>query len=273
MRERSQPVREAQGPAVRASPTAPAWRLLLKAAAFAAAVGVFLAFVGAFGSEPIPPAARYSVFLLVSFVCCGLAVAVVWASERIAALAGRPWLRQAVVVALLTPATALAAWTIFGFAFEGAPRPGQFPAYLGTSFGMTIAMSLLSQVVFRRPPSPAAGSAPASTAPIPAQPVRFLERLPANLKGADLWAVEAEDHYVRLHTSRGSALILLRLADAAAELDGMEGARVHRSWWVARSAVAGAGRRGAQTVLKLPDGLEVPVSRSQAAELRRAGWW
>ena len=85
--------------------------------------------------------------------------------------------------------------------------------------------------------------------------------------------MQAEDHYVRLHTSKGSALILLRLADAAAELEGSEGARVHRSWWVARSAVAGTGRRGAQTVLKLPDGTEAPVSRSQASELRRAGWW
>ena len=140
---------------------------------------------------------------------------------------------------------------------------------------MTLAMSTLSQLVFRRARAPRDAAAAAATgpAPAPAQPVRFLERLPAGLKGAELWAVQAEDHYVRLHTSKGSALILLRLADAAAELDGMEGARVHRSWWVARLAVAGTARRGAQTMLKLPNGVEAPVSRSQVAQLRRAGWW
>ena len=139
-------------------------------------------------------------------------------------------------------------------------------------------MSTLSQLVFSRDrerdtkrASSEAGIEDAAAEDLP--PVRFLERLPINLKGADLWAVQAEDHYVRVHSSKGSALILLRLADAAAELEGLEGARVHRSWWVARTAVEGADRRGAQTVLKLSGGVEAPVSRAQVAELKRAGWW
>lgn len=273
MRQRSQPVREAQAGAIRASPTAPPWRIALKVGAFAAAVGAFLAFVGAFGSDPIPPLERYPLFVLISLVCCGLAVSVVWAADRSAGLARRPWLRQAAVVLVITPATALAVWSIMGLAILGRPRPSQLPAYLVISLGMTIAMSALSQLVFRRERPPAIAAAAAATGPAPAPPARFLERLPANLKGAELWAVQAEDHYVRVHTSRGSALILLRLADAAAELDGIDGARVHRSWWVARSAVAGTARRGAQTVLQLQGGAEAPVSRSQFSELRRAGWW
>ena len=39
------------------------------------------------------------------------------------------------------------------------------------------------------------------------------------LRGAEIFAVEAEDHYLRLHTSRGSDLILMRLSDAVAELE------------------------------------------------------
>ena len=78
---------------------------------------------------------------------------------------------------------------------------------------------------------------------------------------------------MRVYTSAGSALILLRLADAEAELAGQGGARVHRSWWVARAAVTGAVRRRSQTLLTLKGGIEAPVSRNQARVLRRAGWF
>ena len=100
------------------------------------------------------------------------------------------------------------------------------------------------------------------TAPAGAPPARFLARLPAKLAGASLWAVEAEDHYLRLHTSKGQDLILLRLADALGELEGIEGARTHRSWWVARDAVAAVERAEGRTTLTLPDGAKAPVSRT-----------
>ena len=57
-----------------------------------------------------------------------------------------------------------------------------------------------------------------------AAPAKFLDRIPLKLRGGELYAVQAEDHYLRLHTSKGSDLILLRLADAVAELEGIEGA-------------------------------------------------
>ena len=104
------------------------------------------------------------------------------------------------------------------------------------------------------------------------EPPRFLERLPLKLRGAEVWAVEAEDHYLRLHTSRGQDLILMRLADAVAELEGIEGAQVHRSWWVARDAIADARRGDGRTTLTLKDGSEVPVSRTYAGVLRDKGW-
>jgi hypothetical protein len=270
MRESSSPVREAPSRAVGASRIAEPLRFWLKAFAFAIAAGAFLAFVGAFGSDAMPVASRYATYIAISVILMLTAFGVVELLRRIRSLTARPWLYQAVIVAVLTPATAVVVWAIVGFAVMGVPRPRLLPVYLLTSFGMTVAMSALSQLVFRdyrfRPPAAAEADAPPG-------PVRFLERLPANLRGADLWAVQAEDHYVRLHTSKGSALILLRLADAAAELEGLEGARVHRSWWVAKSAVAGTARRGGQTVLKLPNGVEAPVSRTQAADLRREGWW
>jgi hypothetical protein len=267
MRELSRPVREWSARAFGASPTARRLRLVAEGVLFAIAVGLFLAFVGAFGSEGVPPLPRYLLFIVISLGCAGLAWGTVWLSCKIRSLDRHRWLRQALIVAVLTPATAILTWSVVGFVVLGGPQLRTFPGFLEISFGMTVAMSALSQAVFRRPKTPLAAAAEAG--PV----VRFLERLPANLKGAALHAVEAEDHYVRVHTDRGSTLILMRLADATAELEGLEGARVHRSWWVARAAVAGAARRGAQTVLKLAGGVEAPVSRAQVAELRRAGWF
>lgn len=102
--------------------------------------------------------------------------------------------------------------------------------------------------------------------------VKFLERLPPRLRGADVWAVEAQDHYLRLHTSKGQDLILLRLADAIAELQGIEGAQVHRSWWVARQGIAAARRSDGRATLTLKDGAAVPVSRTYAGRLREKRW-
>ena len=87
-----------------------------------------------------------------------------------------------------------------------------------------------------------------------------------------MWAIEAEDHYLRLHTSKGRDLILLRLADAIDELDGIEGAQVHRSWWVARDAITDAKRGDGRATLTLKDGCEVPVSRTYAKIIRDLGW-
>lgn len=99
----------------------------------------------------------------------------------------------------------------------------------------------------------------------------FLDRLPARL-GRELLCLQMEDHYVRAHTARGSDLILTPLKDAIAELGEVDGLRVHRSWWVAKDAVAEPRTNGRNLSLRLSNGLEVPVSRGSVAKLRAAGW-
>jgi DNA-binding LytR/AlgR family response regulator len=95
--------------------------------------------------------------------------------------------------------------------------------------------------------------------------------LPPRL-GHDLLCLQMEDHYVRAHTARGSDLILTPLKDAIAELGATDGLQVHRSWWVARAAVAEPVTSGRNLSLRLSNGLEVPVSRASVAKLRAAGW-
>ncbi len=99
----------------------------------------------------------------------------------------------------------------------------------------------------------------------------FRARFPAGLTG-QLLCLEMEDHYLRIHTDRGSDIILMRMSDAERELDSASGMRVHRSWWVARAAVTGLRREGTRLELLLENGLTVPVGKTYRSALRDAGW-
>ncbi len=101
--------------------------------------------------------------------------------------------------------------------------------------------------------------------------IRFLKRIPNAIAG-DLLSLRTEDHYLRIHTTAGSDLILFRLKDALAELDGADGMQVHRSYWVAREAIEVIERKGRKTMLVLKDGQHVPVSVSFMPAVRNAGW-
>lgn len=104
----------------------------------------------------------------------------------------------------------------------------------------------------------------------PSPTEKFLSRLPVKYRTAELWALCSEDHYLRVYTSLGEELILMRLSDAVKELDH-SGLQVHRSWWVAEKAVRDSSKDKGKLRLHLPDETEVPVSRSYQAEVQAAG--
>jgi hypothetical protein len=91
----------------------------------------------------------------------------------------------------------------------------------------------------------------------------FLSRIPPAL-GRNILALHSEDHYVRVYTRQGDALILAAISDAvrALELSGCLGLRVHRSWWVANGAISGSELRGRKMIVSLENGIEVPVSQT-----------
>lgn len=99
------------------------------------------------------------------------------------------------------------------------------------------------------------------------------DKLPHRLRAAPILALTSEDHYLRVRTGAGEALILMRLTDAIAAMEGLDGARTHRSWWVARAAVTDAKKGDGRGVLILADGAEAPVSRTYYPALREAGWF
>jgi hypothetical protein len=88
--------------------------------------------------------------------------------------------------------------------------------------------------------------------------------LPTEL-GNDVIAVKSELQYLRVWTTRGSALVLGSLQEVE-EAEGSDGMRVHRSWWVHAQHVRTLWRSGEAAICELSDGREVPVSRRRKAD-------
>ncbi len=74
--------------------------------------------------------------------------------------------------------------------------------------------------------------------------------------------VTVRDHYVDVYTDLGVETLLMRFADAIAELEGQHGRQVHRSHWISCDAVRDLKRENGRMFLTLIDGSEVPVSRT-----------
>ncbi len=234
-----------------------------KGVGIAVAAGVFLALTNAFGSTTgLGLRLAYWVGLMI--------VAGLWAEFCIRTTRRLPgmdvsWLARFLVSVLVIglPLTVVV-WGVTGWIFYGqAYGPDMFPGLVWRVLLITAVMTAIGMAMEPKTATTHAGDAPP----------RFLDRLPPRLRGAVIHAVQAEDHYLRIHTDRGSDLILMRLSDAVAELEGLEGAQTHRSWWVARDAVQDVKRGDGRATLTLDGGLTVPVSRRHARALRQAGWY
>ena len=85
-----------------------------------------------------------------------------------------------------------------------------------------------------------------------------------------IWHLKAEEHYVLLGLRDGTTRLLRgRLADAIAQVPQDAGLQVHRSHWVARTALADLDRRRDGWRLRLLNGEDIPVARNRQAQVRR----
>lgn len=254
----------------------------------AIAMGVVLAAVGPYGTFTdlkFGPRLGYWITIVALNWLQIIAVSEILVRSR---LAGRIpiALRAALAAGLASiPATFEVAWLEHYFRDM---RIANLAALYGQVLILTVAVTVpLTLLLHHREGQPMPGKAESSpmlpgaggiaaveTAAAEALPAtaRFMRRIPGHL-GSTLLALEMEDHYLRVHTDRGSDLILCRFGDALAELSGADGLQVHRSWWVARAALVGSRRLdGGRVVLMLSNDLEAPVSRSFMANVREAGW-
>lgn len=244
------------------------WRIWGRNLVVTAVAGAFLALTGAMGTGELPLLTRFLYWVPLitagAVAARGLSILV----SLVPRAATSRWLFGALLsLAIALPAT-FVVWgytnVLFHAGMSFAALPELFTSVLVISAAMTalmIAVNWPGRITRGAPPSGAT------------HPIRFMERLPPKLMGAEIYAVSAEDHYLRLHTSKGSDLILMRLGDAISELEGIDGAQTHRSWWVARSAVQNVRRDGDRVTLVLKGGAEAPVSRPNIRPLRDAGWF
>lgn len=223
--------------------------------------GALMAHVGAFGTESVPATIRFGYFIGLCLAGGVFTAAVAAALQRRHWFAPRPMARMAVQAVAATILMTPLVWVAAAWLLNGDASPFRM---LDLARQVAPTMALFAPVTLLMPHPPTEpGSRP--------DPLQWA--LPAGLRTAAIHAVEGHDHYVRVHTDRGSALVLLRLSDAVVRLWDVEGARTHRCWWVARGAVQGARRGRGRAVLSLPGGLNVPVSRTYAPALRGAGWF
>lgn len=232
----------------------------------AVAVGLLLGVTGPFGSQhAYPPEVKYPFWMVIAIAGFGAAVA----AERLLPSTAGSWKSLArifaVAAASAVPMTFFVAWAM------GVVRPGRTfsPVQMLTLFPYVALVQLLIAWLTlpedRTPP----GALVEQPAPAPEYPPEFVSKLPAALR-QDILALEAEDHYVRVHTLHGSALVLMRLADAAALIDSRLGLRVHRSWWVAKDGVRALERTSGRAIARLVDGTAVPISRTHLPAARTA---
>ncbi len=166
----------------------------------------------------------------------------------------------------ITVTVALVNLLAFGLPDNGADWMGM----VGTVFPVASLISVIFEVVADhiRPPVTAQETGAQQTGTPPAPPI--LDRVPLDKRGG-LVALSVEDHYVRITTSKGQMMVLMRLADAIRETGTTPGQQVHRSHWVALDAVTAARRTGDNAVLTLSTGDQIPVSRRYIPAIKEAG--
>ena len=237
-----------------------------------AALSLFYALLAPFGANLMPLQERVMVFGVLGFAN----MALLWPPMRLALWygdrAGLPELFVLIAgMILLTVPVTLVSIPVVGLMQPAAPRANPVAIYF-LILTMTLPGGVAYMMIERRLLRPRTAAEPAAREGAAARaPAKLLASLSPRL-GREVLALQGEDHYVRVHTPLGSELLLMRLRDAVTDLEGLAGEQVHRSWWVAREAVAAVRADGRRLTLTLTNGLEVPVSREAAPRLRRAGW-
>lgn len=92
-------------------------------------------------------------------------------------------------------------------------------------------------------------------------PLTFFDSLEPPLDGR-ICSMEAQEHYILVTTTEDSRMVLHRFSDAIRQTPTAMGMQVHRSHWVAHSAVQEVLVEGQNMKLRLADDKLVPVSRT-----------
>ncbi len=229
------------------------------------AVALLLAAVGAFGSYiSMDLPLRLLHFASVGLLVGALATALSVAAQRYLFAGTLPFWT---VVAIAGVTAAPGGWIVQELLSLWAPRALAHVSYPELTAQVLLVNLLVGAAIWwlRRRSAPTVAKMAPSAA---AEPDALRSKLPFALRNAAILSLSAEDHYVRVRTDRGQALILMNLTDAVAALGPDAGLRIHRSHWVARAIASGATRQAGRLVVRLDDDTVLPVSRAGQKLLR-----
>lgn len=228
-----------------------------------AAVVILFWITGPFGTGATLPAAPRLGFWLVIHAAtwaCALTF-VVFADILLERYIDNPFARMMTGAVLAAPVIGLVTEAVRSGTFGGAVTPASYAAALGTGLVLSVLFCVMTWLSMH--PVPKDHEPPSTPAPPP-----LLRRVSPENRGA-LLHLAMQDHYVEIATARGRELVLMRFADALAELGDTPGLRVHRSHWVADAAVDALARDGNRPTVVLKSGARVPVSRPYLAAARQ----
>jgi hypothetical protein len=230
-----------------------------------AGLGLVMAAIGPYRTLDIPDLLR-TAYWLVAVIGAGLTGILVDATlgPRIRSF----WTRIAVVSLVMTPPVTFYVYALNAWMLDLPRRPWLLPQLAWQVLVVALLIMALRALMWRRIVETRTIVMP----PLPEAERAFRLRLSAKRRGARLIAIEAEDHYVRVHTDAGSELLSMRFSEAIGELAQAHGYRIHRSWWVSAEAIEAVRWKRGTGEARLTGGLLAPVSRSCASTLKQAGW-
>jgi len=234
------------------------------------ALGLFMGAIGPYDTDRLSAVQRHTYWLIciVGGGTIGIAI-----DEAMGRRIAPGWLRVVGVAVLMTPCVTLLV-ELTGHWLGGHPLGiARGLRNLWNVFAIALPVMAIRALAWRQPVREVE-TRTLFAPPPPEAEAAFRARLSAKRRDARVIAIEAHDHYLRVHTDRGVELLTMRFADAMDELALVHGHRLHRSWWAAADGIEHiAWRRGGSGEARLHGDLIAPVSRGHAAALKAAGWF
>lgn len=227
------------------------------------AIGAFMAAIGAFDTDGAHLARRFAYWLSL-MIAAGVTHRFLEARIASADIVKSLWSKGVLLTALMTVALTPVVWLVSAGVFGAALSVSRLVELAPGVLVVNAALVALLGVTQHRAPRDARASPPAG------MPSVIRDLLPAPMRDAILHALQAEDHYLRVHTSAGVSLIRSTMREAVAALDPALGFQTHRSWWVREASISDVRWKRGRAMLRLENDVEAPVSRTFAKDLAAA---
>jgi len=170
----------------------------------------------------------------------------------------------ALLMGSLTAALPIAAYNgLIQTIFFASAFPAEFVEVLPYALAISVIVAFTYRYARGDKPEPLAVAPDSTGTPVHSA---VLAKLPQRV-GKDVVSVQAQDHYVKVTTPLGSALLLMKLGQVERDLAALDGLRVHRSWWVRKCHVQRVIRTDGKLLLEMSGGASIPVGRKHRKQV------